>query len=210
MKIKLLPLLFMCFMLIQSCVRPYDPDCPKFSTKYTTLTPEAIKQTPYFTNPDFDTISYASDKGDTVTFVKTKTDTSWYCENEYPSGPDCGPQTKCYQILHSTYATIKGSGSFDVKHVLRTNNLVTNEVQITFNELIFKPTDYRIGTSNGSTLGVTFFENINLNNNTYKKVNKYYHELNQSDMGICFINVNYGLIRLIDIENNLTFDLLIK
>jgi hypothetical protein len=172
-------------MLIQSCVRPYDPDCPKFSTIYTYLTASAINQTPYFTNPAFDTISYASDKGDTVTFVKTKTDTSWYCENEYPSGPDCGAQKHCYQILHNTYATIKGIGSFDVK-LINNNSVIT----IIFMDNIFSLYNDKIGVKTPKG----YIDNITFNNKIYNKVTFLEGIGNVNDCN-AYINVTYGLFR---------------
>jgi hypothetical protein len=184
-------------ILFQSCETDHTGGgCPKYDTNYQTISASAISQTPYFTNKAFDTISFASNKGDTLTFVKTKTDTTWYCEDDN-SNPNC-PREKanCYQTLHNTYATIKGNGSFDVVHSKK-NNELPNLLEITLNNLILKVEDYRIGSKNGTI----YFDNIIKGNNLYTKAIKFFHNLNDSNIGEGFINKDFGCFT---IKNNLT------
>ena len=108
---KLLSIIIL-ILLTQSCVKENSTQSYNPQNYYFYLTAAQITQTPYFTNPAFDTISFASDKGDTLTFVKTKTDTTWYCERT-TSNPDNNDQN-CYQTLYNTYATVKGNRGFFV------------------------------------------------------------------------------------------------
>lgn len=113
MKLKLLSIITI-ILLTQSCGKEEYPNV-EHKTNYYYLTAAQLNQTPYFTNKAFDTINYASDKGDTLTFVKTKTDTTWYCEDG-SGNPNTGYDKDCYQTIHNTYSTIKGNGSFKVSH----------------------------------------------------------------------------------------------
>ena len=191
MKTKLLYITIIIVLIIQACKRDNSSGCGSYSTNYHALSTSAINQTPYFTNPAFDTISFASDKGDTVTFVKTKTDTTWYCENDH-SNADC-PKEKadCYQILHNTYTTIKGVGSFDIKHSLKGSTIYdNNRIQYNFNGLLFWVYDYWLGW-NGFT---TYIENNFWNNYNYKSSIVIYttpSDTLNSNQG--YININYGL-----------------
>lgn len=120
---------------MQSCVKENSTQRYNPKNYYFYLTSAQISQTPYFTNPAFDTISFASNKGDTLTFVKTKTDTTWYCERT-TSNPDNNDQN-CYQTLHNTYATTKGNVSFDVKFFKKTSEASINTIYINFNGMYF-------------------------------------------------------------------------
>ena len=136
MKIKLLPLLFICFILIQSCEKPDPNGCHNAVIFYNYLSDAARNQTPYFTNPAFDTISFASDKGDTLIFVKTKTDSTWYKE-EIRGNPACDWDKNYFQILHNTYTTIKGSGTFDLRHSKKNNSGNIDIIELHFNDFVF-------------------------------------------------------------------------
>jgi hypothetical protein len=133
---------FFIMLFMQSCLKE-EYDKVEHKTNYYYLTAAQLNQTPYFTNPTFDTISFASDKGDTLTFVKTKTDTTWFCEKG-SGNPNTGYDKDCYQTLHNTYATIKGNGSFDVEHVLR-NGPYRKILNININNNAFEPYDDQIG-----------------------------------------------------------------
>jgi hypothetical protein len=129
-------------ILTQSCSKDPQNGCYIPKDNYYYLTDAQLNQTPYFTNPAFDTISFASDKGDTLTFVKTKTDTTWYTEKGNIGSPDCGYDQNFYQAIHNIYTTIKGNGSFDVRHIRKgnvnfLNYLVPNIITINFNGLYF-------------------------------------------------------------------------
>jgi len=99
MKIKYSILIGLLVLLLFSCEKPDPNGCHNSVIFYNYLTAAARNQTPYFTNPSFDTLSFASDKGDTVIFVKTKTDSTWYKE-EIRGNPACDWDKNYYQVLH--------------------------------------------------------------------------------------------------------------
>lgn len=191
-------------MLLQSCSKePYNPGCgtpPK--SYYFPIKQEALAQTPYFTNPAFDTISFASDKGDTLTFVKTKTDTTWYFENGSGS-PDCGFDKVYSQTINNTYTSLQGNGSFNVKHSKKTN-IYADIIELKFGNLFFKVTDYRIGTKNGTI----YFDSLLVNNKAFYASTCYYHNLSHAEIGKLYLNKEYGCFKIEDIENSTNFTLI--
>jgi hypothetical protein len=191
-------------MLIQSCVRPYDPDCPKFSTIYTYLTASAINQTPYFTNPAFDTISFASDKGDTLIFVKTKTDSTWYKE-EIRGNPACDWDKEYYQVLHNKYTTLKGNGSFDVKYSYKTQDYGLFRIEIFFNNIHFIICECIIDDVKYKN----YIGDFTVNNKTFTNTFYEYNNISENTKGIGYINKGLGLFYLIDPINDLKW-LIIK
>ena len=197
MKPKLLSTITI-ILLTQSCMKE-EYDKVELKTNYYYLTAAQLNQTPYFTNPDFDTISFTSDKGDTLTFVKTKTDTSWYCENG-SGNPNTGHDKDCYQTIHNTYITTKGNGSFDVEHGYVNSNLFSfraiDVINVKFNQLNFLVRDFRIDSKNGTV----FFDGIERGNRTYKDVVYIFNNLNDSISGMSYINKTEGLF---SIKNNL-------
>lgn len=205
-KIKLLYISIIgLFLITQSCKRDNtDSGCPSYTTNYQSLSIGAINQTPYFTNPAFDTISFASDKGDTITFVKTKTDTSWYCENDN-SNADCPKENaNCYQVLHNIYTTSKGVGYFDVKHSLKNSNNY-DRIEININTMYFSFYDRFIGST---TFG-TYKNSITINNKLYFKAIKVYEAFEDVSTSSVYLNKDYGIIQLFDIKTN-TFWYLLK
>lgn len=193
---KLLFITIFSIVLIQACKQENSGGCPSYSTYYQKLSASAINQTPYLINPAFDTISFASDKGDTVTFVKTKTDTSWYCVDDN-SNIDC-PKTKanCYQILHNSYKTIKGNGNFDIKLSSHTATSV-NVLDITFNDRLYR------GISNSAisvkNLDCYIGDKI-INTKTYNDVTKL--EFINSNI---FLNKNFGLLMVEYFNDNINW-----
>lgn len=191
-------------LLTQSCVKENSTQSYNPQKYYFYLTAAQISQTPYFTNPAFDTISFASNKGDTLTFVKTKTDTTWYCERT-TSNPDNNDQN-CYQTLHNTYATIKGNGSFDIKHILKGSSY-SNKIEYNFNNLRFWAYDDWIGWNGFST----YQENDFINNFNFKSSITIYITPNDtliSDKG--FINKDYGLYSVHIKNENKRYTVIIK
>ncbi|MCX6186242.1 MAG: hypothetical protein NTU43_04485 [Bacteroidetes bacterium] len=208
MKTKSLLLLSLLVLLIQSCTKDTNNGNTTPKNTYYYLTEAQLNQTPYFTNPAFDTISFASDKGDTLTFVKAKTDTTWYCEpaNYNPDNHD----QNCYQTLHNTYTTIKGNGSFDVKHSKDGfgyyNYSISDLVIISFYNLQFLVRDFRIGSKNGTF----FYDSINKGNKIYNNSIKIYHNLNDSLTGESFINKDFGVFSIKNNQTNTEFNYLTK
>jgi hypothetical protein len=200
LSMKLIFLLTLFVMLLQSCSK--EPDLPSGNpiTKYEYLTAGALNQTPYFTNPAFDTISFASDKGDTLSFVKTKTDTSWYCENQSLSSN----YKICYQTLHNTYTTIKGVGSFDVKHSRKIDYKdLTDIISMRFNSIDIWVLDVFIGTKTS-----TFSDSLIFNNKTYYSTLYTYHQFEYLDVAKNYLNKTYGVFRIEDNINNTIWSLI--
>ncbi|MES2727268.1 MAG: hypothetical protein V4643_09215 [Bacteroidota bacterium] len=189
-------------LLLQSCGKEKGNCFGTPGTYYYTLTPESINQTPYFTNKAFDTISFGSDKGDTLIFVKTKSDTSWY-EELGDGSPDCGYSKNNYQTLHNIYTAIKGNGSFDVKHSLKWS-VVPHLLEVKFNDINLQVEDFRIN----SRIGTFFYETINKGNVTYNNAIKIYHNLNDSSVGEGFINKEFGFFSIKDNRTNTEYNYL--
>lgn len=171
--------------------------CPKFATNYHILSESAVSQTPYFTNKSFDTLSFVSNKGDTLTFVKTKTDTIWYCEDDN-SNPNC-PKEKanCYQTLHNTYNTIKGVGSFDVRHVLKDYE-VFQLIEVRFNDFATSINDFNLN----ETRSPTYVESIILLNKPFTKVTRVTLNNGNQNTAITYFNQKCGLLYFEDLINN--------
>ena len=204
MKIKLLPLLFICFILIQSCEKPDPNGCHNAVIFYNYLTDAARNQTPYFTNPAFDTISFASDKGDTVTFVKTKTDSTWYKE-EIRGNPACDWDKEYYQVLHNKYTTLKGNGSFDVKYSYKTQDYGLFRIEIFFNNIHFIICECIIDDVKYKN----YIGDFTVNNKTFTNTFYEYNNISENTKGIGYINKGLGLFYLIDPINDLKW-LIIK
>lgn len=196
---KLFGALFM-MLFIQSCLKE-EYDKVEHKTNYYYLTAAQLNQTPYFTNPTFDTISFASDKGDTLTFVKTQTDTSWYCE-QGSGNPNTGYDKDCYQTIHNTYATIKGNGSFDVKHVLKYSN-IRNKIQIEFNSYLLGFGHIEIGNKSY----INFLGDIIINGKSYSDC---LYEINNDGSVKGYLNKYFGLISTKDTFNSISFFILNK
>ena len=186
--------IFSLLFIIQACKQEPSSYCPSYSTNYETLSKSAINQTPYFNNPAFDTISYASDKGDTVTFVKIKTDSTWYCEDDN-GNPNCPKKNaNCYQIFHKMYKTIKGNGTFDVKHCKRNANQNLDIIEVLFSNYIFYTGDYAIG----DLTHPRFLGNITKNNKTYLNTMYSNNNFNDSISSFCYLNKDYGVFYIND------------
>jgi hypothetical protein len=204
MKIKLLPILFICFILTQSCEKPDPNACHNAVIFYNYLTDAARNQTPYFTNPAFDTISFASDKGDTVTFVKTKTDSTWYKE-EIRGNPACDWDKEYYQVLHNKYTTLKGNGSFDVKYSYKTQDYGLFRIEIFFNNIHFIICECIIDDVKYKN----YIGDFTVNNKTFTNTFYEYNNISENTKGIGYINKGLGLFYLIDPINDLKW-LIIK
>jgi hypothetical protein len=204
MKIKLLPLLFICFILIQSCEKPDPNGCHNAVIFYNYLTDAARNQTPYFTNPAFDTINFASDKGDTLIFVKTKTDSTWYKE-EIRGNPACDWDKEYYQVLHNKYTTLKGNGSFDVKYSYKTQDYGLFRIEIFFNNIHFIICECIIDDVKYKN----YIGDFTVNNKTFTNTFYEYNNISENTKGIGYINKGLGLFYLIDPINDLKW-LIIK
>jgi hypothetical protein len=191
MKTQYLYILLLFILFWQSCAKENSSCCDPQKTYYFTLTEFALKQTPYFTNPAFDTISFASDKGDTLSFVKTKTDTTWYCEPR-SNNPDNNSQN-CFQILKNTYTTIKGTGNLEVKHWKKYGG-IDDIVRIRFNnnDLFFG------GDQIGDSRYWTFKKMVLLSNKIFDDAIIIYPNDIDSSIAEGYINKDFGLFYYID------------
>jgi|GEM_PF-2534013 len=200
---KLFLLLTLFVTLLQSCTKDPEPYNNVPIITYYYLSAWQLNQTPYFTNPAFDTISFACNKGDTLTFVKTKTDTSWYCERT--SNNTSNFMQDCFQTIHNSYRTIKGVGSFDVKHIRKgyvnfLNYLVPNIITINFNSSYFVFAESVIGDNTYKN----FVGELKIKNETYANSFFEYHNSNQTNNIKGFFSKPYGLIEIKDsIENKI-------
>ncbi|MES2653955.1 MAG: hypothetical protein V4620_00090 [Bacteroidota bacterium] len=205
MKTKYTFIFIMIALLLQSCGKEKGAGCTGTpGTEYFTLKTDAINKTPYFTNPTFDTVSFASDKGDTLIFVKTKTDTLWY-EEQGGGSPDCGYNTNSYQVLHNTYTTIKGDASFDVKHSKKNDRNNINIFEIQIGNYKFYESDGAINNFNHPR----YIGSLTLNNKTFNNVLYSYNLYNDSTSALCYLNKDNGLFYFYDKLNDKKF-LIIK
>jgi hypothetical protein len=199
---KLLSILFL-IMLIQSCDKDTVPFNKEPLKTYYYLAEWQLNQTPYFTNPAFDTISFASDKGDSLTFVKTKTDTTWYCERN--SNNPSNSNQDCYQTIHNSYSIIKGVGSFDVKHSRKISYKdLTDIISLQFNNIYFLCSDIQIGY-NGYW---TFKKEVTLKNRNFYDAIVLYPNSYDSLTAECFINKFNGLFYLNNKINQINYTIL--
>jgi hypothetical protein len=188
--------------LLQSCTKDPEPFNNVPLNTYYYLTAWQLNQTPYFTNKAFDTISFASDKGDTLTFVKTKTDTTWYCERN--SNNPSNLNQDCYQTIHNIYNTIKGVGSFDVKHSRKISYKdFTNIIQINFNSFYFS---FFESVINDNTYK-QFIGTIQINNKIYNNTFYEYHNLYNSDVAKAIFCPKIGIVNIIDSLNTSNWNL---
>jgi hypothetical protein len=200
MKIKLLTLLLICFILTQSCEKPDPNGCHNAVIFYNYLSDAARNQTPYFTNPAFDTISFASDKGDTLIFVKTKTDSTWYKE-EIRGNPACDWDKNYFQILHNTYTTIKGSGTFDLRHSKKNNSGNIDIIELHFNDFVFYTGDYAINDIKHPR----FLGNIIKNQYTFNNSMYTYNNYKDSTSAISYLNQTFGTYYIEDKVKKMTW-----
>jgi hypothetical protein len=184
--------------LFFGCKRESTP-CGKTKNTSINISTSSLNQTPYFTNPAFDTISFASDKGDTLIFVKTQIDSSWYVETEQGS-PDCpNPAVNFYLTLNCNYTCILGNGNFAIKHSKREYGKSDNRIEIIFNSITFGINDYSINNKDYPT----YIQKIYLGTKMYENVTRV-TQLNQT--GYIYLNKDYGCFFLNDLGSGLKWE----
>lgn len=176
-------------MPLQSCSKDPKNGCYTPKDNYYYLTAAELNQTPYFTNPAFDTISFASNKGDTLTFVKTKTDTTWKKETGNIGSPDCGYDQNFYQAVRNTYITIKGNGSFDVSHRLP-NSYSNSYLIIKFNNFTF----FYDAIAIDDTSFPRYLGELIKDNKKFKNVIYTFNNYTDSVSAISYMNKDLGLL----------------
>jgi hypothetical protein len=101
---KQLLFLFLLVMLIFSCKR----EEPITEHIYHYLDAKYLAISPYFNNPEIDTLEFISNLGDTQVFVKTHIDTTWYDVNS--SKADGPTYLSHYEQRRANFKCIKGDG----------------------------------------------------------------------------------------------------
>jgi hypothetical protein len=105
---KQLLFLFLLVMLIFSCKK----EEPETINYYEYLDPKYLAISPYFNNPEIDTLEFTSNTGDTQIFVKTHIDTTWYVANSsLAEGPTILTN---YEQRRANFKCIKGDGYLQV------------------------------------------------------------------------------------------------
>lgn len=195
--------IFILFFIV-ACKR--DNSSGELPDIYNYLTKDQIAKTPYFTNPDFDTLTFISNKGDTLIFAKQKTISSFY-RTEITGCNGCASQYSNYQQLLNTYQTIKGNGKFEVKHSkkgIAYDRINDDFLTISFNEFTFFATDNRLGTKTGTI----YHDSLTFGNKKYYNVTKYFHHFNEQTQAECYLNIEFGFIYIFDFKNNLHFQII--
>ncbi len=162
---------------------------------YHRLKTEQLNKTPYFTNPDFDTLTYLSNKGDTLIFAKLKTDTTWYYIRTQ-GAPGVTLNEDYYQTLRNTYQTIKGNGKFEVRHVLNDDISSIPYISIVFNQFNIEFHEYTLAFRQFPT----FVDSIFVNNKFYYNLTRYTLNDGTESIAITYINNPFGLFYVDDLK----------
>ena len=116
---------------------------------------------------------------------------SWYCENQSLASN----YKICYQTIHNTYTTIKGVGSFDVKHSRKIDYKdMSNIINFNINNSYFLCGDEQIGY-NGYW---TFKKAVIIKNSNFNDVIVLYPNSYDSLVAESYINKDEGLFYFID------------
>jgi hypothetical protein len=213
LKTKKLFSIVILILLTQSCFKDKSSNpCGAQTYSYQTLDSTEKSKVPYL-KTQFDTISYASNKGDTLVFVRQAKDCGWYCKDYY-SNKDCLPNYNCYETYGAKYSCNKGNGSFQFKHGetlyihfnirSRIDNEFNNMIEFNFNDLhlifsTFVLDDIKYVNYIGDTL---------INGNLFKNSLFEYYEFNHSNIGKGYYCEEFGLFHIQDKLNNTNWTLI--
>jgi len=187
-------LLFLLPMVI-ACKKEYGSG--KDTHTYYDLTAEQLAKTPYFNNPAFDTLQFVSNKGDTLTFAKLATVSSYY-KTANSNCPDCPTNYYYFQELKNTYQTIQGEGKFEVTQKRKSSY---SNFEFSFNNSTFFLSDDHIGWAGYPT----FVGSLTLNNRTFKEMIIIYEVFGDTSSNAAFINEEDGLFYFKDNNNKLNY-----
>jgi hypothetical protein len=170
---------------------------------YYYLTAEQLGKTPYFNNPDFDTLTFVSNLQDTLVFAKTKVDSSFY--NTYFL--DAGSSVSTYeyhQQIKINYQTLKGTGSFGVEHVLFDKSYFGNQrLYFYLNGLTFSLSHNLIGNKTVPT----YLELFDINGRSFKEIVIIYSPASDSLANKAYINQAFGLFHFVKQGNDVLYTL---
>jgi hypothetical protein len=200
MKQKLL-LLYIAFNFF-AC-KPEPEEVKPNQHLYSYLSKEQLEKTPYFSNPAFDTLNFVSNLNDTLTFVKTKTDSGFYEENykDYPSGPT---NYLYHQFIQNSYKTIKGEGSFWVRHSKKMSNQSKDILKINFNQFDVQFFDRTLADESFPT----FIDSISINDKTYYNLTRYTINNGIENIAVTYVNNKHGMFYINDLKSQIIWVLL--
>ena len=200
MKQKLLLLYIACCFF--AC-KPEPEEVKPNQHIYSYLSKEQLEKTPYFTNPAFDTLTFVSNLNDTLTFVKTKTDSGFYEENfrDHPSGPT---NYLYHQFMQNTYKTIKGEGSFWVRHSKKMSNQSKDILKINFNQFDVQFFDRTLADESFPT----FIDSISINGKTYNNLTRYTINNGVENIAVTYVNNKHGMFYINDLKSQIIWVLL--
>ncbi|MFN4083638.1 MAG: hypothetical protein ACK4K9_08410 [Bacteroidia bacterium] len=181
-------------LLFAACSKP-EPIESNPTITYHRLKTEQLNKTPYFTNPDFDTLTYLSNKGDTLIFAKLKTDTTWYYIRTQ-GAPGVTLNEDYYQTLRNTYQTLKGNGKFEVRHSkngIAFDRNLSDFITISFNNFNYYINDYFLGVNH-----IIIIDSIIFDNKKYFQVTRFFNNWTDSISTEAYINKDYGIFRIED------------
>jgi hypothetical protein len=165
---------------------------------YHRLKTEQLNKTPYFTNPDFDTLTYLSNKGDTLIFAKLKTDTTWYYIRTQ-GAPGVTLNEDYYQTLRNTYQTIKGNGKFEVRHAKLSESGYNDNILITFNNEIYHINDNWYSKSFGYKYSLPF---VDVNSTIYNNVIYVFSKLGDTTTNRMYLTIEDGCFYVKNKQSN--------
>ncbi len=207
MKTLYLNLLFYtacCLLLFSSCEIKDNTPCAAQYT-YHHLTAEEKSKTPYFNNPNFDTISFASSTGDTLTFALQRIDSSWYIEdmNRNPN-PDGCPDWHYYETRTVRYKELTTNALFIAILSKKNQTYPHTSITILLSGYSFLYGIDEIGLSNY----IYYVGDISILNKTYHEALYEYHNAMSNTNIKGYLNKNQGFLGIKNQQSNLDFALI--
>ncbi len=197
---------------IYGCQKNVDDCDQKNEASYQFVDPINKTLTPYFRDAKLDYIEYQKNNGDTVHFNLTTLDSLWYVVIDNRN-PNCINKRKnWYQIFHKIYTSEttgdkleifqslykkidqlpKYGGPFEMYYSFE---LYFNENHYVLNDEIFanpKPSKYYVGT-------------LQIGSVSYNDVVYASNNVLDSNSSIAYFNKEFGLLKLVDKINNITW-----
>jgi hypothetical protein len=207
----ILTVLLLAFLLI-SCQKNIDDCDQKNEASYQFVDPMNKTLTPYFRDAKLDYIEYQKNNGDTVHFNLTAMDSLWYVVIDNRN-PNCiNKRQDWYQIFHKIYINETTGDKFEIFQSLfkkidqlpkyggpfemyNSFEFYFNEYHYVLNDEIFanpKPSKNYVGTLQIGP--VTYNDVVYASNNVL-----------DSNSSIAYFNKEFGLLKLVDKKNNVTW-----
>ncbi len=191
-----------CLLALSSCeVKDNTPCTPRH--KYHPLTAEEKSKTPYFTNPDFDTIRFASNTGDTLVFALQSIDSSWYIEDDNRNPEGC-PNLQYYENRSIRYKSLMTIDFITISQSIKSFDYTQPYIIVAFNYTHFFMWADWIGWS-GYT---NYIDEYFYNNRTYKASILKYADSEDTTSSSIIYNKDYGAYSIFIKEQNKTYHLI--